>query len=133
MIFLPFQIFLTLFQLVGGGGPCDPGLTFFGDISKSIGLRLFTFFDLLTYILHSPQAYCQNSRICTFSVFLGYKFSLWKFCKFFLHIWIRRVNGFQKCLSFFAHFLFLHIFCLIAWYCNKYLKFLKICNFFADD
>ena len=32
-------------------------------------------------------------------------------------------------LWYFANFLFLHIFWLITWCCNKYLK---LCNFFAD-
>ena len=41
----------------------------------------------------------------------------------FLHIWIRRGKGFSKMFisSYFAHFLFLHIFCLIT--CIKFLKF----------
>ena len=48
-----FFAILNVFNPIpaGGGVPCEPGLTFFGDISKSItGLRLFKFFDILTNI-----------------------------------------------------------------------------------
>ena len=51
-------------------------------------------------------------RICTFLVFLEFKFSL--------SLWIQRGKGFLKVynLSYFEQFLFLHIFCLITLWIN---------------
>ena len=44
----------------------------------------------------------------------------------FLHILICRVKGFSKMYN---SSYFVHIFCLITWFCNKYLKFYKFAKF----
>ena len=65
-----------------------------------------------------------------FSFFFNSNLVLENFAMF-LHIWICHGKGFIKMynISYLAHFLLLHNFCLITWYCNKYLKFCKFANF----
>ena len=105
----------------------------------------------------SPQAYCLNALFYpTKSIFrptsghwiftfysslesfeqkkTDFNFIFWKSCKYISILKFAVVRAFSKMynLSYFAHFLLLHIFCLKPWDFNKYLKFCKFANYFAE-
>ena len=64
-------------------------------------------------------------EICKFSVFLEYTFRLFKICRFKF----ARSRDFQKCIFFCNLRNFLHNFCFLTKYRNKYLDFCKFVIF----
>ena len=121
-------LFNTCPSISAQSGVFKPISTFYTSLESLKKKADCTIFAKKLCIDFCTNAFKENFHIFSFP---WIQICFLKILQILLHSWICRGKGYLKMydLSYFAHFLFLHFFCILTWYWNKYLKFCKFANF----